>query len=155
MIDIRVVSAPSPADAEVGGGAVGRITVRDFGESFPMDLTYWDVENYQASWIRALRRLERGDGATSCLISSITNPATSNFVFCWPLYKFADIIYVQSSIIFLEELDQAFVPDEPWRCVGPRSTVDEDGNEISEWQATVDEVREFLHRASGVGLGER
>ncbi|WP_435283654.1 hypothetical protein [Streptomyces koelreuteriae] len=155
MIDIRVVSAPSPAEAEAGGGAVGRITVRDFEESFPMDLTHWAVEDYQASWVRALRRLERGDGATSCLISSLTNPATSNFVFCWPLYRSADIIYVQSSIIFLEELDQAFVPDEPWRSVGPRATVDEDGNEISEWQTTADEVREFLHRAPGVGLGER
>ncbi|MEU9477361.1 hypothetical protein [Streptomyces sp. NPDC048191] len=41
---IRVVSVPSPVEAEAGVGAVGRITVRDFGENFPMDLTCWDVE---------------------------------------------------------------------------------------------------------------
>jgi hypothetical protein len=84
---IRVVSVPSPTEAEVGVGAVGRITVRDFGENFPMDLTYWDVERYQASWVRALKVLERADDAVSCLISSITDPANSNIVFCWPLYR--------------------------------------------------------------------
>ncbi|GAA4301153.1 hypothetical protein GCM10023086_16960 [Streptomyces venetus] len=152
-----MVSAPSPAEseAEAGGDAVGRITVGDFEESFPMDLTYRGVEEYQGSWIRALKRLERGDNATSCLVSSIKNPATSNFVFCWPLYRSGEVVYVQSSLIFLEELDEAFVPDEPWRSVGPRSKVDEDGNEISEWQTTVDELRQFLHRQPGVGLGER
>ena len=150
-----MVSAPAQAEAAVGGCAVGHITVRDFEERFPMDLTYWGVEQYQASWIRSLEVLERSDDATSCLVSSITNPATGNFVFCWPLYRSGDIVYVQNLIIFLEELEENFVPDKPWRFVEPRSTVDEDGNAISEWQTTVDEVRKFLHRAPRVGLGER
>ncbi|QWB28247.1 hypothetical protein KJK29_14215 [Streptomyces koelreuteriae] len=109
-----------------------------------MDLTYWKVEQYRASWVRSLKALELGGDAASCLISSITNPETSNFIFCWPLYKSGDIVYVQNSIIFLGELEEEFVPDEPWRFVEPRSTVDEDGHEISEWQTTADEVREFL-----------
>ncbi|MFI7012676.1 hypothetical protein [Streptomyces sp. NPDC050164] len=143
---IRVVSVSPPAGSEAGGGAVGRITVREFEESFPMDLTYWSVEKYRASWSQALRVLERRDDATSCLISSITDPSTSNFVFCWPLYRSQDLVYVQDSIIFLEGLDEDFDPDEPWRFVEPRSTVAEEGHEISEWQTTVDEVRDFLHR---------
>ncbi|MBC2908272.1 hypothetical protein H4N64_43680 [Streptomyces sp. PSKA01] len=110
-----------------------------------MALTYWSVEQYQASWVRALRVLAREEVATSCLISSITNPASSNFIFCWPLYRSGEIVYVQNSIIFLEELEGDFDTDEPWRFVEPRSTVDEDGHEISEWQTTIDEVREFLN----------
>ncbi|WP_260860424.1 hypothetical protein [Streptomyces cupreus] len=142
---IRVVSVPSLAEIEAGGSAIGRIVVRDFEENFPMALTYWSVEQYQASWVRALRVLAREEVATSCLISSITNPASSNFIFCWPLYRSGEIVYVQNSIIFLEELEGDFDTDEPWRFVEPRSTVDEDGHEISEWQTTIDEVREFLN----------
>jgi hypothetical protein len=146
---IQVVSVPSPEEVEVGGGAVGRIVVREFAEGFPMDLTYWGVGQYCASWLKALRFLEGEDDATSCLISSITDPENSNLIFCWPLYRSGDIVYVQNSIIFIEDLDGGFVADEPWRFVEPRSTVDEDGREISEWQTTVDEVRDFLHAVEG------
>ncbi|MFI1075414.1 hypothetical protein [Streptomyces puniciscabiei] len=145
---IRVVSVPSPTEAEAeaaaGAGAVGRIAAGDFGENFPMDLTYWGVERYQASWSRALKALERADDAVSCLVSSITDPANSNFVSCWPLYRSGSVVHIQNSIIFLEGIAEDFTPDEPWNFVEPRSTIDEDGNEISEWQTSMDEVREFL-----------
>ncbi|MEU0336965.1 hypothetical protein [Streptomyces sp. NPDC006193] len=108
-----------------------------------MDLTYWDVGQYQTSWNRSLRVLERGDDATSCLISSITDPAKSNFIFCWPLYRAGEIVHIQNSIIFLEELAEDFNPAEPWRFVEPRSTVDEEGHVISEWQTTISAIRRF------------
>ncbi|MGW2424177.1 hypothetical protein ACWC0C_33855 [Streptomyces sp. NPDC001709] len=119
-----------------------------------MDLTYWDVERYQASWFRALKVLERADDAVSCLIASITDPANSNFIFCWPVYRSGSVIYVQNSIIFLEGIEEDFTPDEPWHFVEPRSTVDEDGHEISEWQTTIDEVREFLRSVHGQEMRE-
>ncbi|MES9524792.1 hypothetical protein [Streptomyces capoamus] len=108
-----------------------------------MDLTYWDVEQYQASWAGALRVLERGDYATSCLIASITDPADSNFIFCWPLYRSGETVYIQNSIIFLEDHAEDFNPAEPWRYVRPRSTVDEEGHEISQWQTTISQIRRF------------
>ncbi|WP_245790373.1 hypothetical protein [Streptomyces monashensis] len=136
------------AEAAAGIGAVGRITVRDFEENFPMDLSYWDVARYQASWVRALKVLEGADDAVSCLISSVTDPANSNFILCWPLYRSGSVVHVQNSIIFLEEIANEFTAEEPWRFVEPRSTVDEDGHEISEWQTTIDEIREFLRVCS-------
>ncbi|MFF5538371.1 hypothetical protein ACFY71_38975 [Streptomyces cinerochromogenes] len=90
-----------------------------------------------------MRVLERGDDATSCLISSITDPANSNFIFCWPLYRSGEMVYVQNSIIFPEDLAEDFDPAGPWRFVEPRSTVDEEGHEISEWQTTISEIRRF------------
>ncbi|MFF9675143.1 hypothetical protein ACF1GS_26135 [Streptomyces eurythermus] len=117
-----------------------------------MDLTYWNVGQYQTSWARSLRILERGDDTASGLITSITDPANSNFIFCWPLYRSGEIVYIQNSIIFLTELEEDFNPAEPWRFVEPRSTVDEEGNEISEWQTTISEIRRFrLTQASGEG----
>ena len=144
MVSIRVVSAPSPAEAAAGAAAVGRITVRDFEEDFRMDLAYWNVEQYQASWIRALEVLGSADDAVACLVSSITDPVNSNFIFCWPLYRSGHAVHVQNSIILLDEIEEDFDPHEPWRHVEPRATVDEDGHEISEWETTVGEVGEFL-----------
>ncbi|MEU5778366.1 hypothetical protein ABZ819_34385 [Streptomyces venezuelae] len=117
----------------------------DFSETFPMDLSYWGLDDYRASWVRALRRVDAGrDEVDSCLVTSITDPATANFVFCWPLYRRGTDVYVQNAAVFLGELADAFRPTEPWLSVEPRGTVDEDGNEISEWRTTIDEVRAFL-----------
>ncbi|MGW6534080.1 hypothetical protein [Streptomyces venezuelae] len=84
------------------------------------------------------------DEVDSCLVTSITDPATADFVFCWPLYRRGTDVYVQNAVVFLGELADAFRPTEPWLSVEPRGTVDEDGNEISEWRTTIDEVRAFL-----------
>ncbi|MBL1109630.1 hypothetical protein JK361_34480 [Streptomyces sp. 5-8] len=108
-----------------------------------MDLTYWDVGQYQTSWAQSLRVLESEDDATSCLISSITDPANINFIFCWPLYRSGDNAHVQNSIIFLEDLAEEFDPSEPWRFMEPRSTVDEEGHEVSEWQTRISQIGRF------------
>ncbi|MFK4067338.1 hypothetical protein [Streptomyces sp. NPDC029674] len=139
-----VAVQPPPGSAANGIGAVGRISVGEFSEHFPMDLSYWDVDDYRASWARALRVVDGRDEATSCLVSSISDPATANFVFCWPVYRSGPDVRIQNSVVFLDELTEPFRPDEPWRSVGPRSTVDEDGNQVSEWQTDISAVRRFL-----------
>ncbi|MGW7350327.1 hypothetical protein [Streptomyces sp. NPDC054784] len=99
-----------------------------------MDLSVWCVADYRRHWRRALRRLGgSGESAVSCLIFSVAEPESGNFVFCWPLYREGDLVVVQNSVIFLDELNPAFDPDRPWLSVGPRESVDEDGNKISEW----------------------
>ncbi|MFD4634289.1 hypothetical protein ACFVYR_17930 [Streptomyces sp. NPDC058284] len=80
-------------EAANGTVAVGRITVGDFSEDFPMDLSYWSADDYRDSWLRALRRVDAArDEVDSCLVA----------------------------------------------------TVDEDGNEISEWRTTITDIRNFL-----------
>jgi hypothetical protein len=140
---IAVVDGPAPVGVIPSSEAVGRIKVGSFTETFPMDLCFWSVDEYRVSWERALRELERAEAATSCLIASITDPAVSNFVWCWPLYREGDVVYVQNSIVFLDGLDEPFDPQEPWRYVQPHSSVDEDGNRISEWVTSASAVRRF------------
>ncbi|MFC4496164.1 hypothetical protein ACFPA8_18730 [Streptomyces ovatisporus] len=123
--------------------AVGRIKVGGFMETFLMELSFWSVNEYRRSWRRALTALEQAETTTSCLISSITDPVHSNFISCWPMYREVDAVYVQNSIIFLDELDEAFDPQEPWRYVQPRCSVDEDGNRVSEWVTSMSRVRLF------------
>jgi hypothetical protein len=127
--------------------AVGRIRVGGFTEIFPIDLSFWSVNEYRTSWWRALTALEQVETTTSCLISSITDPGRSNFISCWPMYREGDVVYVQNSIILLDELDEAFDPQEPWRYVQPRCSVDEDGNRVSEWVTSWPQVRRFRESA--------
>jgi hypothetical protein len=127
-----------------GDSIRGRITVGAFTEDFEASLTFWNPDDYRASWRSALSVLAAAETATSCLVSSITDPATSNFVFCWPLYRDGDDVYVQRSLIFLDELPGEFDPTRPWLFVQPRSTVDEDGNHISEWHTDMAAIRQFL-----------
>lgn len=129
--------------------AIGRIRVGEFTETFLMDLTFWTVDDYRRSWDGALRKLEEAGNSTSCLIASITDPAASNFISCWPMYRDGEVVYAQNSIIFLDELDERFNPQEPWRYVEARSSVDEDGNRISEWSTSTSQVRRFRQSTWG------
>ncbi|MEV5781334.1 hypothetical protein ACGFWD_41850 [Streptomyces sp. NPDC048448] len=148
MTRISTTSSHEGFAIEVASPGAGRIVVGDFTETFPMDLTFWDSGHYEKSWANALRRLEEADVVTSCLVSSITDPKTANFIFCWPLYRIRGDVFAQNSLIIFNELDSAFDPESPWHSVSPREIVDEDGNRISEWCTDIETVREF-RAASG------
>jgi hypothetical protein len=139
----------SAGAAALPAGAAGRIRVGEFTETFLMDLSFWTVADYRHSWHAALRKLEEAENSTSCLIASITDPAASNFVSCWPMYREGEEVHVQNSIIFLDELDEQFDAQEPWRFVAARSTLDEDANRISEWLTSAAQVRRFRGSAWG------
>lgn len=141
MFSIEVVELAHLADSST---ALGRITVGGFSETFEMSLTYWNAEEYRASWRDALEMLVHRNNAISCLVSSITDPSASNFVFCWPLYRNGDDVFVQNAVVFLEGLTEPFDPARPWLSVLPHASVDEDGNRISEWLTDVSQVRGFL-----------
>jgi hypothetical protein len=51
---------------------------------------------------------------------------------------------VQNRLLFLDQLPHDFDPAAPWDSVGPRRTVTEDGDQISEWRVSLDDIREFL-----------
>ncbi|MDN5385716.1 hypothetical protein QEP66_27245 [Streptomyces sp. LB8] len=109
-----------------------------------MDLSFWSVSEYRRSWIHALNRLDGQESVDSCLVTSITDPASSNFIFCWPIYRRGEEVFVQNSLIFLDEICGQFNVEEPWLHIGPRCTVNEDGARISEWKTDISEVRRFM-----------
>ncbi|MEU0649506.1 hypothetical protein [Streptomyces umbrinus] len=118
---IEVVDSAASDDVQgASSEAVGRITVGEFAETFRMDLSFWSVSEYRRSWKRALQVLAGDEAASSCLISSITDPENSNFVLCWPLYRSGEDVYVRNSAVFRGELDSGFDPEEPWHFMCPR-----------------------------------
>lgn len=134
------------AGAEDGGlsEASGRIIIEGFTETFRVPLGFWDESDYRRSWRQACEVLNASPHSTSCFMTSMTDPSNSNFLTCWPLYREAEDVYIQNAIIFLDEIAEPFDPAAPWRSVGPRYQIDEDGNKISEWITSMDSLREFF-----------
>lgn len=123
--------------------AIGKLRLGEDDEYFESVLGFWGAADYEQSWSDGLRRILAGK-STSCLATSVTNPSSANFVEVWPLYREGSDVYVQNSLIFLDQLSHEFDPDAPWESVAPRSVVDEDGQTISEWRVSLDDIREYL-----------
>jgi CdiI N-terminal domain len=124
--------------------ATAQIRIGDSVEDFAADLGYWSTSDYLASWRSALELLEKEEVAKSCLVASITDPQTSNYFSCWPLYRSGEDVFVQNAISFFAELGDRFDPRAPWTSVGPRELEDDDGNRISEWRTTMHDIRGYL-----------
>jgi CdiI N-terminal domain len=123
--------------------AVGTLRLGEQNEYFESVLGFWGTDEYEEIWTAGLRRLIVG-ASTSCLATSITYPPNTNFVEVWPLYREESDVYVQNHLIFLEQLSHELDPAAPWESVSPRSVVNEDGERISEWRVSIDDIGEFL-----------
>jgi len=121
----------------------GLIVIGEFSEHFQVDLEFWRQEDYVRHWRHALERIT-SDDQISCLITSLGDPRTSMMVFWWPLYRTGDTIRVQNAIRSFDQLGGLFDSENPYPSVPPRRTVSEDGDPISEWSMSVDDVRKFL-----------
>jgi hypothetical protein len=132
---------------EVNGGpaeASGRIVIGDFTETFTVPLGFWDESDYRRSWRQAFEVLNADPHSMSCMMTSVTDPGNSNFLVCWQVYREGEDVYIQNAIIFLDEIKEALDPAAPWGRVGPRRSIDEDGNKISEWATSMDSLRGFF-----------
>jgi CdiI N-terminal domain len=127
--------------------AIGVIRLGEDHERFESVLGFWGLDDYKAIWTAGLRRLVAG-ASTSCLATSITDPSSANFVEVWPLYREESDAYVQNQLLVLDQLPREFDPTELWESVDPRSVVDEDGQRISEWRVSIDDIQEFLKLSS-------
>ena len=63
----------------------GRIQLGGFSELFEAALEYWTTEDYEQQWIAGISRVIE-ESAASCLITSLTDPLTTNFFMWWPIY---------------------------------------------------------------------
>jgi len=122
----------------------GRISVDDFSEVFRASLGYWAPADYRRSWVRAFDVIAESEQAAACLVTSMADPGTVDFVMCWPLYRVGDSVHIQNKLIILDQLASALDPEAPWLSIGPRVTVDEDGNPLSEWEVPFASVAEFF-----------
>ncbi len=121
----------------------GRIQIGTFSESFEASVEYWPAEEYDSHWRRSIRRVVE-EFKDSCLISSITDPETGNFLFWWPIYLLdRSQVAIQHQVHFLNE-DNTFDPDNPYRSLRSRETTSECGEQISEWLVPLNDLAVWL-----------
>ena len=138
----------SITDLEPGEKAkYGRITLGAFRERVFISLDYWTVTDYRRHWHQAVKRIVKGS-KFSCLITSMDDPTTAKYITWRPMYRVRDTIYVQDHMLFLDSLPIPFDVENPFKSVPPRKTVNEEGEQISEWSVPLSDVEVFGHRLS-------
>jgi hypothetical protein len=147
--DITFLTSPVPDDTPFT--AYGRITIGEFTELFQSPLTFWKDTDYQTHWLVSLRRLLNGH-ERSCLITSITDPTVSSYLFWWPCYRVGTQVIFQNQLLFFDKLAEPFRVENPYRFVSNRETFsDEDGLPISEWAVSISCISQFLHEKENMG----
>lgn len=118
----------------ISDSGLGTIQIDDFKESFQADLSYWSKSDYERHWVRAAKVLQ--EGSPVFFITSITDPATSNFIRSWACYPIKRELIFQEHILFLEDLKKPFDLDKPHSHVLPYESLTEEGEAISEWRTS-------------------
>jgi len=131
---------------------LGKIVLGDYSEYFKSSLSYWSVEDYKNHWKNALHKIAY-ESTKSCLITSIYNPQSSNFLYWWPIYKDGSSVFFQNQILFLKRVRPRFDPTNPYLSIPDRKTINKDGNEISEWELRTEEIYEYLKFTESTGYG--
>lgn len=123
--------------------ALGEISLDDFHEIFRSSLSYWSINEYLLQWREGLQRICDGQHK-SCLVASMFNPISANFIFLWTLYLDGDIVHVQNHLLFLDGLESPFLESDPYASVRNRETINDEGEKISEWDVDTNKIREYL-----------
>lgn len=135
---IRFLSPAELTDQEPGV-RTGVIRIGDFEEQFESSVEFWTPEQYESQWAEALCRLTPKT-PKSCLITSITEPATANFLFWWPMYLIGQHVHFQNHLLFFSEIKGTFDPAHPGLHVPERAIVNDGGVPLSEWVLPFSEV---------------
>src|SRR5215211_3873361 len=134
-------SVVNPETHEKAGQGV--ITLGKFQERFTAPLDYWTAKAYREHWKQAIARIVQ-DSSVSCLVTSMYDPATANYIVWWPMYRVGEMVHLQNQLLFLENLPSPFVPSDPCLFVPERVTVNEEGEKVSEWSVPVQDMEIFL-----------
>ena len=127
--------------------ACGKIVIGEFQETFVASLVFWTRDDYDRHWRKALERLISGADRSALITDYVEPPAhptTESHLMWWPLYRDGNAVYVQNHILFFGQLSLPFSPERPWDSVRDRQVVNRDGQKVSEWTTTIDDIKQFL-----------
>ena len=141
MFDIEFI-ADEPEHVDEGEHAWvalrGRTTLGDYQEEFLAPLGTWSRAEYQRQWIEAARRLLVGADRTGFF--------TSAWQFWWVMWRDGQAVYVHEQLMVEDTLIAPFDPADPYRQIGERYTISEDGDAVSEWRLEFADIEAFVAR---------
>ena len=119
----------------------GTISLGNYSEEFLAAAWLWDAPTYEHQWRAAARALIAERDRSGFVTSFIHPDAHHNVI--WPAWRVGHLIYVQNHLLLRDLLPNVLDVDHIHRFVGERRTLGEDGQPISEWVVTLDEVAAF------------
>ena len=126
--------------------AIGRIVADQLDEEFVSSLYEWNKETYQAQWLHSLKGFLGGD-KKAVLITWYVNPKESSNLQWWALYRGdGDTVHIQNHLPWYCNFDRDFSAAEASSFLHDRTTSDEDGNALSEWNVSVVEIKNFFEQ---------
>ncbi|KGM29309.1 hypothetical protein [Photorhabdus akhurstii] len=119
------------------------IIIDTFTEAVHIPLSYWSFEDYKRSWRASL---EEGIHSKKpvALAVSMYEPDYTNFIFVWVIYFSGEEVFLQNSILFLDECP-GFTPEKINNFIESRTTYNEDGMKISEWNTDLNSIIDFYN----------
>jgi hypothetical protein len=121
-------------DPDVPDLAIGQIALGAFVEEFEMILSTWSRARYEQQWSEGIQRLINGE-SKSCLITSFWSEGAAFGGEWWKMYRVANEVVIQNQLIrpeFGQDFNN-FDPDNPYPSIPDRRSVNEDGQQVSEW----------------------
>jgi contact-dependent growth inhibition (CDI) system CdiI-like immunity protein len=144
VFDISFLGTEPELQEEEWYGLAGRVSLGDYRESFVSPLEVWSRDQYEAQWREAALRLVNGEERSAFF--------TSAFQSWWAMWRRDDVIYVHEELLVPQHFATfGPAPDltrAPYQLLGPYASVNEDGEAISEWQLSIDDIRDYLRRRS-------
>lgn len=143
MFNLKSISEPYWSAERNERVLRGRITLGDFSEEFESSLSYWAQADYEQQWLEAARRIKAGQ-TKSAFIVDMYNPSKTPFIMWWPIWRRDNTILVQNQLLLFRNLTVAYESTNPYIHIGERTTKNENGEAISEWQLTLKDIQDFI-----------
>ena len=126
--------------------AIGRIVAGELDEEFVSSLYEWSKETYQSQWLHSLERFLGGE-KKAALITWYVNPKESPNLQWWALYRGeADTVHVQNHLPWYSNFNREFAASEASSFLQDRMTLNEDGIALSEWNVSLQEIKDFFEQ---------
>jgi hypothetical protein len=122
---------------------VGEIVLGEFRELFLASLSFWTKAQYEAHWREALNRIVN-NVSPSAVITTMYDPAMANFIFWWPMYRQGSDVIVHNQMLLLMEIEERLDPNNPYSLIPEYYSMSEDGEKVSEWRISIEDVSTFL-----------
>lgn len=123
---------------------LGEIWLNGVRERFSVYIGHWDKDQYRAHWWLALQRVVN-EKQPARLFTNMNHIDYAEYFRAWICYPEGDKVFVQEHMIFPDQMPPEFSHETPHLAIPPR-TIEEEGQKISEWEVSIQDLITFLDK---------